>query len=189
MNLNVLLPIFGLVFLNELGDKTQIAAGTSTLANRRQTTTIFISSSLALMLVAGITVFAAGFIPKAWQPALTIVGGCLLVIYGIYLFSQAAEPEIADNEVKKKNGASLFFSQFIVVFLAELGDKTMIATLAAALQNPADRTLVFVASASALIAVTGLTVFIVTKIPLPFVKYLQRLGAVLMIAYGIYMLF
>jgi putative Ca2+/H+ antiporter (TMEM165/GDT1 family) len=56
------------VFVGELGDKTQIAAGTNTLANRRHTGTIFLSSSLALLAVAGLTVFGAGFIPSNLVP-------------------------------------------------------------------------------------------------------------------------
>lgn len=75
------------------------------------------------------------------------------------------------------------------MFFAEIGDKTMFATLAAAIESPAHLLLVGTASASALVMVTGLTVLAATAIPMSWIKIVQRIGAVLMIAYGGYMIF
>jgi len=62
--ITIFLTTFGLIFIGELGDKTQIAAGTGTLANKKKVRLIFFSSALALVAVAGLTVFGAGFISK-----------------------------------------------------------------------------------------------------------------------------
>lgn len=179
---------FFLVLINELGDKTQIAAGTGTLANARRVNIIFFSSALALTCVAGITTFAAGLIPTSAVPTIKQVGGVLLTLYGIYLFKIAGKPDNEGYEEETGTGWRLFFSHFAVVFIAELGDKTQITTLAVAVENQADLFMVFLASASALVTVTMITVWGVTKIPLMWVPRVQRFGAILMIAYGIYML-
>lgn len=184
----VFISTFFLVFIGELGDKTQIAAGTGTLANRKQTGAIFLSSILALTAVSGLTVFGAGLIPQAFIPTLTLVGGGLLIVYGIYLFFKTDNSDDTDDGFEEKSAWGLFLSQFLVVFLAELGDKTQIVTLGAAIKNQAELIVVFVASASALIIVTSITIWGITKVPGGWVKNLQRAGAALMIAYGIYMM-
>jgi Ca2+/H+ antiporter, TMEM165/GDT1 family len=184
----VFISTFLFVFIGELGDKTQIAAGTGTLANRTQTKVIFASSIAALTAVSGLTVFGAGLIPQSYIPTLALAGGILLIAYGIYLFFKTEEASKEDGASDTKRTGSLFLSQFLVVFMAELGDKTQIATLGAAIKNQAELWVVFAASALALTLVTSLTIWGITKVPASWVHGLQRTGATLMVAYGIYML-
>jgi len=185
----IFVTTFGLVFLGELGDKTQLATGTGTLANRRNTSLIFLSSSLALASVAGLTVFFAGLIPDELVPIIEKIGGILLIFYGIYLYRKADGTNESDSEPLNKSNHVLFFSHFSVVFIAELGDKTQIATLAVAIENQNNLFIVFIASALALITVTGLTVWGITKVPTRLVKKVQQTGAALMVAYGVYMIY
>jgi len=178
-----------LIFIGELGDKTQIAAGTGTLANKKKVRLIFFSSALALVAVAGLTVFGAGFISKELIPTIERVGGVLLVLYGLYLYSNADDSISGEVGEIPKNNYVLFISHFSVVFAAELGDKTQIATLAVAVKNQTHLLTVFSASALALVTVTAITVWGITKIPSRWVKNVQRMGALGMIAYGIYMFY
>lgn len=182
--LTVFFSTFLLVFIGELGDKTQIAAGTGTLANQGRTKIIFSSSALALMLVAALTVFFAGLIPEEFLPTIVSLGGALLILYGGYLFYQAGGSNEDNVDESGKNGWTLFISHFTVVFIAELGDKTQIATLAAAIENQSYLLLVFLASASALVTVTLITVWGATKIPDHWVPGVQKLGSLLMVAYA-----
>lgn len=179
---------FLLVFVGELGDKTQIAAGTGTLANKNRVRIIFLSSCLALVSVSGLTVFGAGFIPETALPTIQKAGGLLLILYGSYLFYQATDINERHDSEQEKNSWKLFLSHFSVVFIAELGDKTQIATLAASVANRSYLLTVFAASASALVAVTTITIWGVTLIPPQWMKNVQRVGAVLMVTYGSYML-
>ncbi len=182
---------FLIVGIGELGDKTQIASGVGALANRNNVKIIFFSSALALISVAGITTLFAGFIPENYLPKIIKAGGFLLILYGIYLFDTASKNEgkiiqelITGADVKK-----LFLAHFTVVFMAELGDKTQLATLAIAIDNQSQLFIVFLASASALVFITAFTVWSFTKIPNRWITEIQKLGAVLMMAYGGHMLF
>ena len=187
---NVMIATFAIVFVGELGDKTQAAAGTGALANRGQTWWIFAGSSLALICVSGLTTFAAGFIPVSALPWIQKVGGLGLFLYGIYLFRKMLEgAEEEDSESNTKIGWKLFWTQFSLVFLAELGDKTQIFTAGAAVANASQRLAVFVGSASALVAVTGLTVWGISFVPPRMVKFVEIGGIVSLMMYGLYMLF
>jgi putative Ca2+/H+ antiporter (TMEM165/GDT1 family) len=55
---------------------------------------------------------------------------------------------------------SAFFSIFITVFLAELGDKTQIATALFAAEGERSRLMVFLASSTALVASAGLATIV-----------------------------
>lgn len=83
----------------------------------------------------------------------------------------------------------LLLSSFIMIFIAELGDKTQLATftLAAESKSPV---VVFIGCGSALLVTTFLGVFfgdIITRIiPLHIIKYL---AGVVFIGFGIMMLF
>lgn len=182
---------FLIVGIGELGDKTQIASGVGALANRNNVKIIFFSSALALVLVAGITTLFAGFIPENYLPKIIKIGGFLLIIYGIYLFNKANEikEELMQELITGAGVKKLFLTHFTVVFMAELGDKTQMATLAIAIDNQSQLFVVFLASASALVFVTAVTVWGFTKIPSKWINKIQKLGAILMIVYGGHMLF
>lgn len=76
-----------------------------------------------------------------------------------------------------------FFAVFVSVFLAELGDKTQLATVLFSADNPRSRGLVFLAAAAALVASTAIAVALgalaeryLTMIPL---KLIAGIGFVL----------
>lgn len=185
--ITVFFSTFGLVFINEFGDKTQFAAGAGSLTNRTKVRAIYFSSVLALVAVSGVTVFLAGFIPVSWLPSIKLIGGVLLVLYGIYLLMKKEDADSVDEDIAGKSDWKLFTSHFWVVFVAEMGDKTQIATAASTVQNHAYPFVVFAASASALTAMTTITIWGASKVPLSLVKPVKLLGIAGMIAYGIYM--
>ena len=82
------------------------------------------------------------------------------------------------------------FTVFIAVFLAELGDKTQLATLLFATDHAVSKWTVFVGSASALVLAAGLGVVFgdgITQFIAP--QLLTKISAIGFIAIGVWILF
>ncbi len=186
--MSIFASTFVMVFIGELGDKTQITTGTGTLANPSRVRIIFLSSSLALITVAGITAFFAGLIPNEYISFVVKMGGIALIAYGIYLFNKIGKEESAEEDSSEKSDWMIFFSHFAIVFIAEMGDKTQMFTLGSALENQTHIWIVFIAASSALVLVTALTIFGVTKLPKHWIGKIQKIGSILMMVYGIHMI-
>ncbi len=69
MDLRVLLTTFGIIFLAEMGDKTQLAAMTMS-AQTKKPWAVFIGASIALAAVSAIGVLVGGvvgqYVPLEW---------------------------------------------------------------------------------------------------------------------------
>ena len=69
MDWRVLLTTFGVIFLAEMGDKTQLAAMTMA-ASSKKPLSVFIAASLALTAVSAVGVAAGGvlghYVPLIW---------------------------------------------------------------------------------------------------------------------------
>jgi len=81
MDLRVLLTTFGIVFLAEMGDKTQLAAMTMS-AQTKKPWAVFIGASVALAAVSAIGVLVGGlvgqYVPLEWVKR--IAAGLFIVI-------------------------------------------------------------------------------------------------------------
>ena len=69
MDLRVLLTTFGIIFLAEMGDKTQVAAMTMA-ADSKKPWAVFIGASLALAAVSGLGILVGSlvgdYLPIVW---------------------------------------------------------------------------------------------------------------------------
>ena len=69
MDLRVLLTTFGIIFLAEMGDKTQLAAMTMA-ADSKKPWAVFIGASIALAAVSGLGVLVGSvvgdYVPMIW---------------------------------------------------------------------------------------------------------------------------
>lgn len=87
MDLRVLLTTLGIIFLAEMGDKTQLAAMTMS-AQTKKPWAVFIGASLALVAVSAIGVLVGSvigqYVPLEWikriAAALFIVIGVLMLL-------------------------------------------------------------------------------------------------------------
>ena len=133
-SLNALLVSTGIVALAEIGDKTQLLAFMLAARYRR-----------AMPIVAGILIatvanhaFAAAvgtWLTQALGPEV------LRWVLGLGFVAMAVWTLIPDkldaDEVQLKNGMGVFMTTTVAFFLAEMGDKTQVATVALAAQYQA----------------------------------------------------
>jgi len=84
----------------------------------------------------------------------------------------------------------IFFTVFTVVFLAELGDKTQLATMLFAADQEVDKLTVFLAASLALIVTSALGVIagslLAEYINAKYLAYIAGVGFVLIGAYTLY---
>ena len=85
MDLRVLLTTFGIIFLAEMGDKTQLAAMTMS-AQTKKPWAVFIGASLALTAVSLIGVLVGGvigqYIPLEWVKR---IAAGLFILIGVLM--------------------------------------------------------------------------------------------------------
>jgi putative Ca2+/H+ antiporter (TMEM165/GDT1 family) len=166
----VLLSTFGLVFVAELGDKTQLAVVTQTCRFRRPWP-VFLGASLALVAVTALGAVGGRMLATLIPPTvMRNLAAALFVGMGALIGWRArgvvggsgqsceitCDPEEA---ISKRVGWDwhAFGSTLSLLFIAELGDKTQLAVLGLAGKD-ASPWGVFIGGALALVAVTALGV-------------------------------
>lgn len=87
MDWRVLLTTFGVIFLAEMGDKTQIAAMTMA-AGKKRPWEVFVGASIALVAVSAIGVIVGSvlshYLPLDW---IKRVAGVAFIVIGILVLS------------------------------------------------------------------------------------------------------
>jgi len=116
---------FGLTFIAELGDKTQIAI--LTLSARYGWLPTFLGASLAFIILDGLAVTVgevlAKFVPV---DVIRYVSAAIFIVFGLLSFRPVKE----EAEDAPKSGRNPFLTSFFYIMLMELGDKTQLALLA-----------------------------------------------------------
>ncbi len=163
MDLDTAFTTFGLIFLAELGDKTQLAVLMQSCKYRRPWA-VLLGASLALTVVTALGAtggqIAGSIVPARVlksAAAIMFVGmGALVAREAIGAKKGDANPSCQDDDCRS-NAWRAFVSTFWLLFIAEMGDKTQLAVLGLAARslNPFP---VFAGGTTALIAVTALGV-------------------------------
>jgi putative Ca2+/H+ antiporter (TMEM165/GDT1 family) len=197
---SALLSTLGLIFVAELGDKTQLAVVTQTCKHRRPWA-VFFGASLALTLVTLIGALGGQLLGQFIPPLfLRFAAAAAFILMGALIgweatrlgASNAAENACAidgDADCTTIGGWDwrAFGSTLGLLFVAELGDKTQLAVLSMAVKSNAPWS-VFAGGAAALILVTALGVIggqgICRLIP---ERLLLYISAVAFIAMGLLM--
>ncbi|MET0895758.1 MAG: TMEM165/GDT1 family protein [Acidimicrobiia bacterium] len=118
---------FGVIFVAELGDKSQLMA--MTLAARYRAITILLAITAATALVHLVSVFVGAAVGVALPTqAINIAGG--IAFLGFAAWTLRGDTLDDDDEARAaRQSKSVFFTVAAAFFLAELGDKTMLATI------------------------------------------------------------
>lgn len=185
MDTKTFISTFGLIFLAELGDKTQLTA--MALALRYPWKKIFagIAAAFAVLNLAAVLVGKLLFllIPIFW---VNITSGLLFLYFGYSTLRNA--PDSEEDEARPHAASSAARTAFIMIFMAELGDKTQLVTASQAARHSAtltDMWMVFAGSTLALWSVSLVGIFagrqLVRFIPL---RWIHRAAGVMFLIFG-----
>lgn len=181
MDPTTLLSSFALLFLAEMGDKTQLMV--MTLAHRHRATPVILGGFAAFAVLNLLAVFVgqgvARLIPRE---AVLLAAGSLFLLFAGRSLSDSQEEGATTSDAGQ---GAVWLASFALIFVAELGDKTQLAMIALAAQTSAPWS-VFLGGTLALWGVTVigavLGVTLLRRIPH---RWVHRGAALLFLAFGL----
>jgi putative Ca2+/H+ antiporter (TMEM165/GDT1 family) len=182
MDYGVFITTFGIIFLAELGDKTQLTAMALAVRFPWKKTFIGIAAAFALLNVGAVLLGKVLFavLPLFW---VMLASAGLFLFFGIATLRGSGSEEEADEE-KKFSGRGALATSFLMILMAELGDKTQLVTASLAARHDAPLA-VFAGSTLALWSVSLLGIFagrqLLRVVPL---SYIHRAAGSLFIIFG-----
>lgn len=130
--MEAVLLVFGLVFVAELGDKSQLLA--LSFATRHSLRRVAAGLVLAAMATQTLSVAAGGLLGAAVDgPVVSAIAGVAFLAFAVLTLRAARSASGSDEgERPPRSGRSVVLGVAASVFLAEIGDKTMVVTMALA---------------------------------------------------------
>jgi putative Ca2+/H+ antiporter (TMEM165/GDT1 family) len=184
MDYTVFITTFGIIFLAELGDKTQLTAMALSVRFPWKKAFIGIAAAFALLNVGAVLLGKVLFVflPLFW---IKLASAALFLFFGIATLLGSGSDGEEEGEGKKNFSArGAVASSFLMILAAELGDKTQLVTAALAAQHDAPLA-VFAGSTLALWSVSLLGIFagrqLLRFVPL---SYIHRGAGVLFLIFG-----
>lgn len=183
--LAALLLSFAVIFVAELGDKSQLMA--MTFALRYRWWVVLIGITAATTAVHLISVAVGHYLGAALPTHLLgILAGAAFVFFGLWTLRG---DKLSDDEATKaqRSTAPAFFTVTSAFILAELGDKTMLATITLAADN--DWVGVWIGSTIGMVAADALAIVVgaIAGKHLP-ERVIQLGAAALFVIFGVAML-
>ena len=183
------LTSYFLILAAEIGDKSQLVC--MALAVRYRATPVLVGSILAFLFLNSIAVIfgsaIAGWIPEL---VIAIIVSALFLGFGLHaLFASAGDDDISgegisDDDIQIKSQRHILLSTFVLITLAELGDKTQLAVVA--LSSQGNPTSVWLGSTLALVTTSVMAVWagrtLLQRIP---IVLLHRISGALFIALSV----
>lgn len=144
---------FLLIALAEIGDKSQLVC--MTLAARHRGTPVVLGA-VAAFAILNLLAVLFGAAVAAWLPEwlVTLAVAMLFAFFGISALRFEAEDD--GEDIEEKPGHGIFATTFLMIFLAEFGDKTQIAV--AGMGSSADTTATWAGATLALTTTSLLAV-------------------------------
>ena len=157
---------FALIAAAEIGDKSQLVC--MTLASRHRAMPIMLGAIAAFAFLNTLAV-VFGVPIASWLPEYIVAAIVAFLFAAFGVHSLRVEEENNDNEeVKEKSGHGIFFTTFLLITMAEFGDKTQLAVVA--LSSTAAPIAVWFGSTAALASTSALGILagrtILQKVPL-----------------------
>ncbi|RNL83782.1 TMEM165/GDT1 family protein [Halostreptopolyspora alba] len=143
------------IFVAEMGDKTQLVA--MSLATRYRVATVLLGITAATVAVHAASVLIAEVlglaIPTDW---VTLVAGVAFLIFGAWTLRGDDLSARDEERAASRRLSSGLVTVCVVFFVAELGDKTMLATIAVGTQH--DWLPVWIGSTLGMVLADGLAI-------------------------------
>jgi len=130
MDLSVVLSAFTILFLAEMGDKTQLMA--MTLAHRYRLMPVITGVFLAFLSLNLLAVWIGETLYHYVPQRLTLLAAGALFLFFAYRSWRDAADSDDDELIEKRGGHGALVSSFSLIFLAELGDKSQLVIIALA---------------------------------------------------------
>lgn len=118
---------FALIAAAEIGDKSQVVC--MTLAARHRSAPVLLGAASAFA-VLNLMAVVFGVAVATWIPKhiVAVIVAVLFASFGIHALLVKGEDE--DGELSQSSGHSIFISSFLLIIVAEFGDKTQLAVAA-----------------------------------------------------------
>lgn len=176
----------GVVFVAELGDKTQLVA--VSLATRYRVTLVLSGIAVAFAITQGLAAAVGGALGAALPE--TVIGvGAAVIFFGFAVWTWRDVDEDDDDELvgRTDTGLRALAGVIVAMTIAEMGDKTMLATTTLAADR--DPFLTWIGATIGATAAAGLGVavgrFLGTRLP---ERTTKRVAAVLFALFGLLLL-
>lgn len=118
---------FALIAAAELGDKSQLVC--MTLASRHRAMPVIWGAIAAFALLNTLAVVFGAAI-AGWLPEYLVAAGVALLFAVFGLHALLNHDHDGDEEVVEKSGHGIFLTTFLLITVAEFGDKTQLAVVA-----------------------------------------------------------
>ena len=115
---------FLLIALAEIGDKSQLVC--MTLAARHRPRPV-IAGAISAFAMLNLLAVLFGAAVAAWLPEWLVILAVAVLFGAFGISSLRYQEEDEDEAVEEKPGQGVFVTTFLLIFLAEFGDKTQIA--------------------------------------------------------------
>jgi Ca2+/H+ antiporter, TMEM165/GDT1 family len=134
-----LVSTFGVIFIAELADKTALAS--LVLATRYRAASVVVGAWLAFLVQTVVAVVAGGLIAFLPERPIRIAAGAGFLVFAVLAWRRDEAAEAAGEERtvarESQRRRPAWLSSFLVVFAAEWGDLTQLATAALVAQTKA----------------------------------------------------
>jgi putative Ca2+/H+ antiporter (TMEM165/GDT1 family) len=125
---------FGVIFVAELGDKSQLMA--LAFATRYRMVPVLIGITVSTALVHAVSVLVGAALGASIPTdAISVVAGIAFLAFGVWTLRGDELTEEDERRASAQSSRSTVLTVGTVFFLAELGDKTMLATITLATQG------------------------------------------------------
>lgn len=153
---------FVVIFLAELGDKTQLV--TISFASKFPHTPVFFGVLLGMSMVTILGIVVGTILFQVIDVTyVKILSGVIFIIFGIWTLWEVKSEEDEKEEVKEVRNKSVFSTTFIMISIAEFGDKTQFMVIALTAQYGAP-ILVFIGAVLAFALIVGIGVYVGKKL-------------------------